>query len=345
MIRLSATLSSLLACQICVVNVQALDNVEHNTGATEKEHSGVWPAVGKSDKKFFGKDYPLDKRPEVDVLHFKAPYPVVQDSGDYDKDFVKDDNNDDGNFAAQSEYDRLRHKLREEKRDVAKALRKTDYAEKEFKDTLRREAAARAAIPPPKKQGTVQSNKGARIPIPFKETFFPPDPKVPGGVASPGDVKVATSDTQKAMDALEECKKELAEARNNLKKLMDELEKAKQQQSETHAALDGSTVREKELVADEKASHQTVKTEYKGYMDARTSYLTQIALVAKMEADIKVAASKVKAVRDAEDRKGGVYNPKAAPDKSVFRSAARSAIAPLSSVLCVASLMVDCLSN
>ena len=33
---------------------------------------------------------------------------------------------------------------------------------------------------------------------------------------------VATDDTQKAMDALEECKKELAAAREKLKKLMDE---------------------------------------------------------------------------------------------------------------------------
>jgi len=338
MIRLCATLSSLLACQISVVKVHADSNVEHNAKAVEKEHSGVWPAVGQADKKFFGKDYPFDQRPAVDVLHFKHPYPVVQDSGDYDKDFVKDENSDDGSWAAQSEYDRLRHKLAKEKADVAKALRKKEHAEKELKDSLRREQEARAKIPQPKKQGSVQGNKGATIPIPFRDKIFPPEEeKVPGGVASPGDVKVATSDTQRAMDALEECKKELAKARENLKKLMDELEEAKQRQSETQASLDGSKVREKETAASEKASHQTVKTEYQEYMDARTSYLKQQALVAKMEADIKVAASKVKSFRDAEDRNGGVYNSE--------RSVARSVIAPLSSVLCVASFMVACLAN
>lgn len=349
MIRLCATLTSLLACQISLVNVLAFDNVEHKTGASDKEHSGVSPTVGKSDKKFFGKDYPLDKRPAVDVLHFKAPYPVVQDSNDYDADFVKDENSDDGSFAAQSEYDRLRHKLREEKRDIAKALRRKDHAENELKDILRRQKEARAAIPPPKKQGSVQGNEGATIPIPFREKIFPTEVKVPGGVASPGDVKVATSDTQKAMDALEECKKELADARENLKKLMDELQKAKEKQNEAHAALDGSTVREKEVVASEETSHQNVKTQYKEYMDARTLYLQQQALVAKMEADIKVAASKVKSVRDAENRKGGVYNSDAARDESgiplPMKSVARSSIAPLSSVLCIASLFVVCLSQ
>merc|ERR1740130_429610 len=39
------------------------------------------------------------------------PYPTVQDSEDFDKDFVKDENTDNGEYTAQSEYDSLRHKV------------------------------------------------------------------------------------------------------------------------------------------------------------------------------------------------------------------------------------------
>ena len=67
----------------------------------------ISPALRPEAPKKFNKDYPVDKAPAVDVLHFKHPYPVVQDTEDFDKDFVKDENSDNGEFKAQSEYDRL----------------------------------------------------------------------------------------------------------------------------------------------------------------------------------------------------------------------------------------------
>merc|ERR1712072_923930 len=92
-----------------------------------------------SDKKFFDKDYPWDKRPKVDVLHFKHPYPAVQDSGDFDSDYVKDENSDNGSWKAQTEYDRLRHKLAKEKADVARALEAKKKAEDELHDAVKKE--------------------------------------------------------------------------------------------------------------------------------------------------------------------------------------------------------------
>merc|ERR1719453_2509376 len=59
------------------------------------------------------KDYPFDKRPITDEHYvFDHPYPAVQDSGDFDKDFVKDENSDGGRWQTQMEYDTLRGKIR-----------------------------------------------------------------------------------------------------------------------------------------------------------------------------------------------------------------------------------------
>merc|ERR1719386_260726 len=77
----------------------------------------------QSDKKFFGKDYPDDVRPKV-KNHFGHPYPKVQDDSRYDKDYVKDENDDGGYWKAQMEYDRLKAKVAKEKQQMQKALEK-----------------------------------------------------------------------------------------------------------------------------------------------------------------------------------------------------------------------------
>merc|ERR1719316_1159898 len=64
----------------------------------------------KSDKKFFGKDYPDDKRPTAND-HFSHPFPEVQDDHHYDKDYVKDKNDDGGAWHAQMSYDTARVKV------------------------------------------------------------------------------------------------------------------------------------------------------------------------------------------------------------------------------------------
>merc|ERR1719171_2737431 len=140
MIRALVFLTLLLGCS-GAADAGAHDAVNGGK-AVAKHTSGVSPAVEKSDKKFFGKDYPWDKRPPVDVMHFKHPYPVVQDSDDFDKDFVKDENSDDGSWKAQTEYDRLRHKLLKEKADVQDALKAKKEAEDALQDAMRRQKDA-----------------------------------------------------------------------------------------------------------------------------------------------------------------------------------------------------------
>jgi len=76
-----------------------------------------------SDSKFFKKDYPDDNRPGP-YNHFGYPYPTVQDSDHYDKDYVEDRNDDGGYWKAQMEYDNIRNKLTKEKEQLRRALAK-----------------------------------------------------------------------------------------------------------------------------------------------------------------------------------------------------------------------------
>merc|ERR1719169_365432 len=86
----------------------------------------------RSDKKFFGKDYPADKRAVADPKYyvFDHPYPAVQDSGDFDRDYVKDENSDGGKWEAQMDYDTLRSKIRKAKEKLDELKQKMD---KEYK--------------------------------------------------------------------------------------------------------------------------------------------------------------------------------------------------------------------
>jgi len=286
------------------------------------ETSAVSPEVSKDT-------YPYDKRPKVDVLHFKHPYPAVQDSDDFDKDFVKDENSDDGSYRAQSEYDRLRHKLVTEKADVAKALKAKDQAENELREAMKRKADAEEhrkklekeaeeekkrheEKKKEKKKGSVSGSAGKPEAEEQKEVVVavPESVKIPGGVAAPARVDASVTDVKRAMDALDECKKELEEARQRLKGLMKELEAAKVQQAETEASMETATERVKSLEGGQAAADKASEKEKQEYLAAKKEYEEQQAVLEKMEADIKVAAEKVKALRDAADADGGVYNTK-----------------------------------
>lgn len=167
----------LLACNLCIV----VADISH------QERAVISPPLDTTSDKVFDKDYPLDKRPKVDVFHFRHPYPAVQDSDDFDTDFVKDENSDNGSYKAQMDYDRLRHKLLKEKADLAKALKAKETAEKELEDAMKREKAQHEKVEnmkvqkekeekeevekkKSKKQGTVSGSKGqAEDKVPLKK--------------------------------------------------------------------------------------------------------------------------------------------------------------------------------
>lgn len=171
-----------------------------------------------SDKEFFAKDYPSDVHPKVDQeLHkFEPPYPLIQDESQFDKDFVKDENSDGGEWKAQMQYDELRHKLREEQNDVKKAMEnvdkvQTDLTEAEAKQKVAEEDAKKA-------EGEA---KGARDKL--DDAHGEVDKiKAKAGPGDNHEVVDATKKVEDKVDNLEDCKKELEDAKAKLEKLLEE---------------------------------------------------------------------------------------------------------------------------
>merc|ERR1712039_1115828 len=92
---------------------------------------------------FFGKDYPHDIQPDAKIhKEFTHPYPEMQDDNTYDKDYVKDENNDNGEWAAQTEYDHLRTKLQRQKAEQERSKQYKDELQKKLEEARAAEKAA-----------------------------------------------------------------------------------------------------------------------------------------------------------------------------------------------------------
>merc|ERR1712039_1003141 len=76
-----------------------------------------------------------DDAPHRNGLHFKHPYPVVQDGEDYDKDFVSDQNTDNGEFQAQQHYDELRRRMQKQYEKTQTAFEEKRTLERQYEET------------------------------------------------------------------------------------------------------------------------------------------------------------------------------------------------------------------
>jgi len=219
----------------------------------------------KSDKKFFKKDYPWDRRPAADKYYqFGHPYPAVQDSGDYDADFVKDENSDGGRWQAQMEYDTLRAKIRAAKEKLRELKEKM---EKEYEEWMRAKVTDKKSAEDAEKAekdaggAKTEADKAEQRVNELEGHSSADGTKVGGAI---GD---AVKKVKQEMDDLEKCKKALAEAKSRLKKLLKEKEdfeirrkKAKAEKEKKKAkAEEEAKKRKKEKEAKKKAAGEKAK--------------------------------------------------------------------------------------
>jgi len=305
-----------------------------------------------SDKAFFGKDYPADKRAVADKYYvFNHPYPAVQDSNDFDFDFVKDENSDGGRWAAQMEYDTLRSKIRaaKKKMDALKAKMDQEYedwlrSKKEadhHDDTLDKarkaaQAARQAAEKAAKRVNDLEGGSQA------------------DGTKTGGSIGRAIVDVQKEMKDLDECKKALAKAKKHFKELLkqraDEDTKAKtaakkEKGKETKAkqvadnavhkkkeeeeakpqgkktGIEEGKIEQEKQEGKEKDTENTkteVEVDTKKVSIGRKKYLKELKDVSRTEKQLEEAAKTLKKFRRHPyvDNDGGVYN---VPSKSSAR--------------------------
>lgn len=290
----------------------------------------VSPDVDKSDKKFFKKDFPWDKRPVADHHYeFDHPYPAVQDTGDFDKDFVKDENADGGKWNAQMEYDILRSKIRQAEKGLAEAKDKLEKEEAEWKsskDKYSKTSADAHAAEAARKKAEQEAEEAEKKVNELSGGAHKSGTKVGGEVGE------AVNRVQKEMDDLEECKKELAEAKRRLKELIKEKEDLDKKETEEEEVRVKEVVKVKKVKEQEKkkkdgerdAAEKEVEKisaeetnwkkklaeEQKEHTEASKSYEEELADVKRTEAQLKIAEKNLRKFRRPPyvDGNGGVYN-------------------------------------
>jgi hypothetical protein len=141
----------------------------------------------KSDKQFFGPnngsgaDYTDDRRPKAHAA-WTYPFPDLQHEEVFDRDFVKDENNDNGEWKAQNDYDSAKRKLYKERREA-------DDAKKKAEDK-------RVEILTAKEQYDAE-------------------------VDDEQQVEILTKKVEDKMRNVDDCQKQLEDAKNELKNFMD----------------------------------------------------------------------------------------------------------------------------
>jgi len=214
----------------------------------------------KSDKAFFNKDYPWDKRPVADKYYvFDHPYPAVQDSGDFDRDFVKDENSDGGKWKAQMEYDVLRSKIRKAQEKMQELKEKM---EKEYEDWMRAKKGAADGADAVAVAGNSVSKARRDLAEAEKRVNELEGRSQKDGTKVGGAIGDAVKKVQEEMDDLEKCKKNLADAKKRLKELLkekEEYEKAKKAAKEAEEKAAKEAAEEEARKAKEEA--EKTKTE------------------------------------------------------------------------------------
>merc|ERR1719515_487272 len=245
--------------------------------------AGSHPALHPvSDSKFYDgsrADYVTDERPHKDApLHFTHPYPEVQDSNDYDKDYVKDENGDSGEFAAQQRYDKLRQSIV----DQMKELERLKALQKAAHDALAAHKGAAGA----------------------KHETVPDVP--PAGDLSTKEVEAEISD-------LDKCKEQLRIAREKLQKAIVERKAALEAYEKAEADRVAAKAKFAAAKAEEVHLEGEVKEEDEEHKTARTDFEQKDATLKKMEAELEAAARALRKFRDADGgastkgQDGGVY--------------------------------------
>lgn len=258
----------------------------------DKAKQGIVPELDPiSDTKFFKKDYPDDYRPGP-YNHFGYPYPTVQDSDRYDKDYVKDENDDGGYWKAQMDYDAIRNKLTKEKEQLAKALAKEQEEEKELEKAKIAEQKAEAEAVAAEKAEDKAESDHAKSEADLE--------------ALKSDIDQSADHTDGEITDLEECKKQLAAAKAQLKKELADKAKREAEQKEREAHERGTEQDEIDAMKTEEQLEKELSEEEGEHADAKKAYEKEKADVKAAEDELEAAYRALKKLRHA-DPDGGVY--------------------------------------
>jgi len=275
----------------------------------------------ESDKEFMGKDYPDDLRPGV--RNFKRydwdhPYPIVQEDAQYDKDYVKDENNDSGEWSAQHDYDVIRSKIAKTKSRVDDLKRRIEAMGGDI-DAIRAEelAAEKAAKNAEGDADAARKNaNGAN-----------------GNAAKlEGEEDGAANGVKGEMSDLEKCKEELRKVEEELKRLLREKDSKNGDANAAELALKKAAMDAELKQMSEAELEAKLAEERAEWKKAQEAYEKQQKDLKGTQEALDKAAEKLRKFRENEDNgkgsNGGVY-PVAFHSSAQSRSVSLTAIVAL----------------
>jgi len=276
----------------------------------------------ESDKKFFGKDYPHDPRQKA-IKPKDDLKPELQKEKTFDADYVKDENNDGGEWEAQLKYDTLRHKIIKQRKRVEEA------AEDEGKQKTDLDAATETERDAKKAADTADEKADAA-----KKDAEEAEEALDKETAS---VKEAQEKVEKETSDLEECMKELADAREKLKKAIAERDAKAEEIKEEEANQTAARKAAEEAAA---SHNETVAEVKKSVAEEKEEYEKAERSVEEIKAEIEETKEKLKVAEDkyAELRKG--LHSKSEPEEPKRSGAAERGAATLALMLAAVATTV-----
>mmetsp|Transcript_48029 Transcript_48029/g.104583 ORF Transcript_48029/g.104583 Transcript_48029/m.104583 type:complete len:339 (-) Transcript_48029:152-1168(-) len=234
-----------------------------------------------SHKEFFNVDYPDDARPKVaDGQKFTYPYPLLQPDKHFDADYVKDENDDGGEWKAQMDYDRLRTLIQKQKTEEEQAEQVVHTERKKLDEAKKEQAAAEEAVHLAK-EALEKAQKAA------EEAKKKDD-------AAKGKVGEAKAGVDKEGNDLKGCQEKLQHAKDELKRLTEEKEK---REKEHVAKVAEADKREAQLAKDKEAASSEASAAKK---DVQAAHSDEEKKKAALEKASKTRAEKEAAVKKTE---------------------------------------------
>lgn len=259
----------------------------------------------ESDKKFFKKDYPDDTRPAVTGYHtkyqkkydFTHPYPIVQEDGKYDSDFVSDENNDSGEWRAQEEYDKVRIQIAKLKAEVDRLGVKEADARNELEVAQAKEDEAEATSKSAEAQAD-STKKAADNAQDHEDKLV-------------DSAKDAEAEVRKEMRQLGDCRQELKDAKAALDKHVQKdggKSSGAVRENKEEADIDSSAEAAEAAEAVEEKWEDKLAREKSEYQKAKERYEKEASDVKEVQLLLDKAAVKLRKFRaEGVDQDGGVY--------------------------------------
>mmetsp|Transcript_114547 Transcript_114547/g.227952 ORF Transcript_114547/g.227952 Transcript_114547/m.227952 type:complete len:492 (-) Transcript_114547:109-1584(-) len=186
-------------------------------------HRRISPKLDpKSDQVFFRSDYPSDSdASDHEPPAFTYPYPALQDNNNYDADYVKDENGDDGEWKTQMIYDLLRSKIVKRREYMQHKQQTKEKIFRELEEARKRHADAKEAAAKSKKDLDSSINGYGKAKDRYRKLAAGGGSNRDSSTSKlSADIQAAIENVKREMRHLEKCRKELEVARSNLKKLL-----------------------------------------------------------------------------------------------------------------------------